>query len=560
MVKWGLRACIATVLLGTTAVAQPPVATPVPATPPTAAAPTAKPGLIVAIAVDQFSADLFAQYRSTFTGGFARLARGVVFPSGYQSHAATETCPGHSTILTGYRPGHTGIIANTFVDQSVARADKFVYCLEDATAPGTTHDKYVQSLWRLRVPTLGDRLKAVDPDARVVAVSGKDRGAMLLAGRKADGTWWWDGKGFASYPGIQTTPVVAATNAAVAKAFADGHPAYAIPAQCRAVSHPVQIAPDRSIGAGTFERKPGDAKAFRASPEMDAATLALAGALVDDGKLGQHPGHTDILGISVSGTDVIGHAYGPGGGEMCIQLAELDARLGDLFAKLDTAGIDYIVVLTADHGGHDLVERNRENAAPDAARVDKALTIAAVNATLRGSTGLTGDLILGDGAFGDMYMRSDLGKSAKAKLLKAALTLYRAHPQVQVVFTHDEIAAAPEPSGPPETWSLLDEAKASFDPERSGDFLVLLKPRVTPIASASGSGATATHGSPWGYDRRVPILFWRKGLTPFEQPLGVETVDIMPTLAAEIGLPVAKGPDGHCLDLRAGPATVCPVP
>jgi len=93
-------------------------------------------------------------------------------------------------------------------------------------------------------------------------------------------------------------------------------------------------------------------------------------------------------------------------------------------------------------------------------------------------------------------------------------------------------------------------------PPRSGDIVVALKPRVTPIADPA-RGYVATHGSFWDYDRRVPILFWRKGVRGFEQPLSVETVDIMPSLAALIGLPVS-GVDGHCLDLDEGPATTCP--
>jgi hypothetical protein len=515
--------------------------------------------------VDQFSADLFAQYRSTFTGGLARLARGIVFPSGYQSHAATETCPGHSTILTGYRPGHTGIIANNWIDQSVSREDKQVYCMEDPDTPGSSSSKYTQSLLHLRVPTLGDRIKAADPEARVISVSGKDRGAMLLAGKKADETWWWDGKGFSSYagraPSSFAAPVIDDVNAAITQIIAQGSPSLHLPTHCVASSHPVAITPERSVGAGRFERKPGDAKSFRVSPELDAATLVLAAGLADRAQLGRR-GHTDLLSISLSATDYIGHTFGPGGGEMCIQLAELDTSLGGFFGELDKSGVDYLVVLTADHGGHDLVERNRENAAPDAQRVDIELTIPAVNSALEISTGVKGPLILGDGAFGDMYLRRDLNRANRVKVLKAALAFYRSQPQVQTVFTHAELQAAPEPSGPPESWSLLDEAKASFDPERSGDFLVLLKPRVTPIP-AGVTSYVATHGSPWNYDRRVPILFWRKGITPFEQPLGVETVDIVPTLAAEIGLPLpdkaSRGPDGHCLDLRSGPENICPA-
>ena len=95
-------------------------------------------------------------------------------------------------------------------------------------------------------------------------------------------------------------------------------------------------------------------------------------------------------------------------------------------------------------------------------------------------------------------------------------------------------------------------------PSAAGDFYVVLRPRITPIPTAE-PGYVATHGSVWDYDRRVPILFWRRGMTPFEQPLSVETVDIMPTLAGLIGLPLAPGSvDGRCLDLIDGPESSCP--
>ena len=105
--------------------------------------------------------------------------------------------------------------------------------------------------------------------------------------------------------------------------------------------------------------------------------------------------------------------------------------------------------------------------------------------------------------------------------------------------TRDEILQHGPPSGPPDQWSLLDEVRASFDAERSGDFVVLLKPRVTPIPQAM-PGYVATHGSAWDYDRRVPILFWRRGMVGFEQPAPVETVDIAPTLVAMTNAPAEK--------------------
>ena len=156
-----------------------------------------------------------------------------------------------------------------------------------------------------------------------------------------------------------------------------------------------------------------------------------------------------------------------------------------------------------------------------------------------------------------MYIDRGLPPAQRARVLAEVLRSYRTHPQVAAAFSSAELSRAPNPSGPPDAWTLIDRARASFDPERSGDLVVMLKPLVTPIADPS-RGYVATHGSPWDYDRRVPILFWRRGLTGFEQPRAVETVDIMPTLASILGVPVAPGSiDGRCLDLIEGPATSC---
>ncbi|PNQ00377.1 alkaline phosphatase family protein [Sphingobium sp. SA916] len=527
-----------------------------PATTPT---PSAPPRLIVAIAVDQFSADLFSEYRQYYSGGLKRLTeQGIVFPRGYQSHAATETCPGHSTILTGSRPSRTGIIANSWFDLRTARADKLVYCAEDETQPGTDSENYQASPMHLRVPTLGGRMKAANPATRVVSVAGKDRAAIMMGGPTADQVWWLGGpKGYVSYQGVATPPLVARVNEVMAQRLAEGNPGFELPPQCAAKDFPVK-AGDRIVGTGRFAREAGDYKAFRISPEQDAMTLAFAAAAVENMALGRQA-QTDIISIGLSATDYIGHTYGTEGTESCIQVDRLDRELGAFFDRLDKDGIDYAVVLTADHGGHDLPERHRMNAMPMEQRVDRALTPKALSAAVAERTGIMGKtLIWGDGPAGDLYFDRSLTAAQRDRVEAAALALLRAHPQVQTVFTRAEIAATPSPSGPPESWSLIQEARASFDPQRSGDLLLLLKPRVMSIPEAAVMGSVATHGSPWDTDRRVPILFWRKGLAHFEQPLGVETVDIMPTLAALIELPVPKDQiDGRCLDLIAGDGDSC---
>lgn len=520
------------------------------------AARPAPPKLLVVISVDQFSGDLFNEYRAHFSGGLARLQEGVVFPRAYQSHAATETCPGHSTLLTGVRPARTGIIANRWIDQSVARADKVVYCMEDETAPGSNSKNYQASLRHLRVPTLGDRLKAATSASRVVSVAGKDRAALLMGGKGSDETWWWGGRGFVSLAGKRAPPAVAKLNEMLDADIPRPAAPLALPDFCAARSDPVTLVDGRVVGTDRFARGADDLRGFAVSPSLDLATLALASALRDELDLGRGPA-VDLLAIGLSATDLIGHAYGTEGGEMCLQMAALDRALGEFLATLDARGVDYLVALTSDHGGHDTPERAQVNAIPDDVRLDKALRPDAFNAAVAKRAGLGDVVLLGTDPAGDFYLARSLDAAARRKVTDAALALWRAHPQVREVFTRAQILASPAPAGPPDHWSLLEEVRASFDPERSGDFYVVLDPRVTPIDKPE-IGYIATHGSPWDYDRRVPLLFWRAGIEGFEQPNSVETVDLLPTLAAQVGLTLpAKDIDGRCLDLDRADGDAC---
>lgn len=523
------------------------------------AQPAPPPKLIVMIAVDQFSGDLFAEYRSHFTGGLRRLSEGAVFPAGFQSHAATETCPGHATILTGARPARTGIIANNWFDLGTARADKLIYCAEDERAPGSNSDDYRVSAIHLRVPTLGDLMRQRDPRSRVVAVAGKDRAAVMMGGHNPTQRWFRDGARFASDVEAPRPAAVAAADRDLAQRLATASPPLDLPDVCRPRSRAVPVnAAGRTVGDGRFGHDVGDEDGMLDSPEYDEIVLGLAQGLREEMRLGQGEA-TDLLIVGLSATDYVGHRFGTQGSEMCLQLLTLDRMLGTFFARLDAAGIDYAVALTADHGGLDLPERAATQAGDPAARADPALRARTMGPAIGGRLGLPGQLVFGDSVFGDFYIDRTLSAADRQRVLDEAVRAYRAHRQVAAVYTREEIAASVVPPLPPDAWSPLQRVRASFDPERSGDFYVILRPRVTPITAVSASGSVATHGSIWDYDRRVPILFWRRNMTPFEQPLAIETVDIMPTLAALIGLSLEAGSvDGRCLDLDAGPATTCP--
>ncbi len=529
-----------------------------------APAPAAPPKLIVAVSIDQFSADLFAQYRQFYTGGMARLLQGAVFPSAFQSHAATETCPGHSTLLTGTHPSRNGIIANNWFNLSLARADKRVYCAEDESDPASTSRDPVVSAVHLKVPTLGELMKQANPASRNVAVSAKDRAVMMMGGNKIDAAYWWKGASFVTLNGRTLSPAVQAQNAVIAKQLKAGFPAMALPKWCGVADRAVAVGKG-AVGQGRFampkdtpEKARGDM--FRISPRIDAATVDLANRLVDEMKLGRGAA-PDLLSVSLSATDYIGHATGTEGAEMCIQMAQMDAALGALFAHLDKAKIDYAVVLSADHGGLDMPERLNEQALPRAVRVDDSLSPGPLAKAISARTGVTspkGPLLASDG--GDIWISPALDPAQKTKVVDALLQIARAHPQVSAVFTAAELAATPSPTGNPQDWSAKERARASFDPTRSGDVLILLDRAVVPIPEAIPGMYVATHGSAWDYDRRVPLLFWRAGMTRFEQPAPVETVDIAPSLAALLGLKVADGQfDGRCLDLDGGAGNSCAI-
>ena len=513
---------------------------------PVAAAP---PKLLIVISIDQLSADLFDEYRPQFTGGFARLAQGTVFRNGYQSHAATETCPGHSTILTGSRPARNGIVANSWFDATAARADKTIYCAEDETAPGTSSTAYKVSPVHLRVATLGDLMKRVAPGSRTVAIGGKDRSAVMMGGAAPDQRWYWDGKQFATdLVGAPVPRSLTRTNAAVAALIAAPSAGLEPTPLCASKAQVFPIAGGgKPVGNGTLARAGGEgaATAFRSNPQFDAAALALAAGLIQEQGLGRGAA-PDLVAIGLAATDYVGHTYGPGGQEMCLQLLSLDRDLGDFMGLLDRWGVDYAVTLTADHGGLDIPERLRARGVADAAWIDQALVPKTIGAKVAAELKLASPVIVAGGPSGDVYLDPALNASDRARALTALAAAYRAHPQVHAAFTKAEIVAVAMPSGDPAKWSAIERVRASFDPARSGDLYVALKPHIMPIADTSSY--VATHGSPWDYDRRVPVIFWRKDMATATREEPAETVDIMPTLAAMLGISLAPGSvDGRCL-------------
>src|SRR3546814_46381 len=164
---------------------------------------------------------------------------------------------------------------------------------------------------------------------------------------------------------------------------------------------------------------------------------------------------TDLLAISLSATDFVGHRYGSGGAEMCLQLMTLDTDLASFFNVLDETGIDYAVVLTADHGSLDVPERLRLKGIADAARVEPGATPAGVGKEIASRLGLAEPVFAGD-----WYITPSVPEERHAEVLALAGKLLSVHPQVHGVHTAAEVAAHPMPEGPPSAWSILDRLRS----------------------------------------------------------------------------------------------------
>ena len=481
------------------------------------------------------SSDLWDEYRAQFAGGFARLAGGTAFRNGYQSHAATETCPGHSTILTGSRPSRTGIIANYLV-RPVADAAPTKRSIAPRTSASRARRRlnYTVSPLHLKVPTLGELMKRRTPASRNVAVGGKDRSAVMMGGQIADQRWYWNGKAFVTDLKAAAVPkTLAAVNTAVAAAIAAPQ-AGAGPAAL--VHRQVARRADRR------RRQAGRGGDLRPRGRQRRRLPLLAGVrrrdprarrrLFQEMQLGRGSA-TDILSIGLAGTDFVGHSYGTEGSEMCLQLFSLDRDLGDFFALLDRTGIDYAVVLTADHGGQDIPERLREQGVPErSAGRSGACRLGGRRRRSAPGSACTGPVLIGESAFGDIYLDRALKPADRARALDAAVATYRAHPQVEAVYTSDQLRRI----------AFADRFARQMEPDRARPRLVrsrALGRLHRPVEAATSRPIpdtrcyVATHGSPWDYDRRVPILFWRPAMAAAARDEAVETVDIMPTLGGD---------------------------
>jgi predicted AlkP superfamily pyrophosphatase or phosphodiesterase len=513
--------------------------------------PPDSPRLVLVLTIDQMRFDYLTRFEPLYKGGLRTLLdRGAVFTNANYRHAATETGPGHSVMLSGRHPSHSGIIANDWYDTYLR---KTVNVVDDPVQRPIGGAGRAASPANALSFTVGDVLKARSPQSRVVGVSIKDRSAILTGGRRADAAYWFENDG---------------GNFITSSFYMDEAPRWLTEWNGRRVpdkfgSQPwTRLLGDASLydkyagvdavagerdGKDTtfphvFRTKPPQAQYYgelRGTPFADELTFEFAIEAMKQHELGGDAA-TDILAIGFSGTDGVGHAYGPDSHEIMDQMLRLDLVLDRLVKHIDSAvGVgNTLVVLSADHGSRPLVEVQQARGIA-ARRVAPAVLLKAVTEAFAsrypGVAGLVSDFAT------DFYFdlevirrhdlnRKDIEDTARTALLSTGV--------VERVYTHDDLRTT-EPSSDP---FLTLFQNAFFEP-RSPHLTVQLKRDVNLSANVGGTG----HGSPYEYDRHVPVVFMGRAVTPgrYSTPSGPE--DIAPTLGRLLGIEFPREWDARLL-------------
>ena len=511
----------------------------------------APPRLVLVLVVDQMRFDYLTRFAPLYEGGLRLLLdRGAVFTNANYRHSSTETGPGHSVILSGAHPRHSGIVANEWYDSYLKRVVNVVD--DDSQRPIGGEGRSASPANSLSV-TVGDALKRKTPESRVVAVSLKDRSAILLGGRRADGAYWYEtaGGNFITSSYYMSAPpewLIRWNGRHLADRYA-GKPW-------------TRLLPDEQVYeryagkdavAGEWDRKdivfphavrgrPPEMLYYddlRRTPAADELTLSLALEAMKAHQVGQDA-VTDIFAIGFSGTDYIGHTYGADSQEIMDQLLRLDRLLGQFFKEVDAApGLsNTLVVLTSDHGSLPLVESLQAKGI-DARRVSPSVFEEALQQALEkrfpGATDLIAhfavDVYLNEEAISRQGLRrKDVEDTAIAALMSTGL--------VEKIFTYADFSSTAPSSDP-----FLALFRNAFFQPRSPDLSVLLKKYIYVDTRPGGTG----HGTAYDYDRHVPIVFMGAGIRPgsYAQDCGPE--DIAPTLAGLLGLNLPREPDARLL-------------
>ncbi len=500
---------------------------------------TADPALVVVVTIDQLTPRYLERWRTQFTGGLARLLNeGAVFTNAYHDHAITETAPGHAAVLSGRFPYSTGIAMN------YAGVNTDESPLIDASDAGASPSRF-------RGTTLADWMTSANAASRVLSVSRKDRGAILPVGRAKHSVFWYamsNGSFTTSSWYADTVPSwVRAFNAeqAVMTRYAGRKWELLLPDS--AYAEPDTVVSE-SFGQDFVFPYVMPSDALRATnllvafPFMDELTLEFAWRGVKSMQLGQRAA-PDLLAVSLSTTDAVGHRWGPESREMHDHILRVDRALGAFFDSLLTVvpAERLVIALTSDHGvapSPDMRSGVVNNARAQRVMLDDfqpAITASAVRAS---QAKFPLEALDFDGFTLTVNRSIVKGRERDIRNIATAFAKEaRTMPGVLRVDLIDDLAKA----------DTVNDAIARR-------WLHMFKPGGDVVATVTlnefnifGRSNVATHGSPHDYDAHVPLIFWGAPFAARSDNSFVRVVDLGPTLANVLGVPITERVDGRVL-------------
>lgn len=491
--------------------------------------------LVLLIAIDQFRFDYLTRFRPDYTEGINRLlTEGAVFTDANLEHYPTVTAVGHATMLSGATPSVSGIIGNDWFDRAsgamvTSVSDPTVTLLGAPAGAGA-------SPRRLLVSTVGDELKMASassrgsPDApRVIGVSLKDRSAILAVGRGADASYWLDMK----TGRFVTSTYYLAALPDWARAFndrktADGFAGQAWTLLARPSSTVRQI-PTES-GQPLYD-------AVYASPFGNELLDSFAGEVLTHERLGQR-GTTDVLSVSFSSTDSVGHTFGPDSAELKDIAIRTDRVIGRLLKRVDSlVGLPHtLVVLTSDHGVAPMPELSQERHLPGG-RISANELFGPIRQALAARYG-QGNWVLAT-AGSSPYLNYELMAALRldpVEVRRVAAEAASAIPHVGRVYTRDQLLRAQVPDD-----RIGRRILRGFNAQRSGDLEIVLEPYW--MRQTTGT----THGTPYNYDAHIPLILMGQRIEPGQYANHVALNDLAPTLATLLGVEIPAGSSGRVL-------------
>jgi predicted AlkP superfamily pyrophosphatase or phosphodiesterase len=496
------------------------------------AAPT-KPKLVVAIIIDQFRADYLTRFRSDYHGGLDRMmTNGAMFTNAFYTQVPTVTAVGHSIFMSGAMPSVSGIVSNSWYDReesqivtSVCDWRMKVVGAEQPQPGKACTDNDPASPNRLLVSTLGDEMHSANSQSKTVGISIKSRAAILPSGHSAAGAYWFDD---ASGHFITST------------FYTDTLPDWAAAFNNRKL--PANYVDRKWDGFPDWDFHSSAPRAYaklEASPWGNELIESFAEAALAGEHLGQH-GVTDLLTVSFSSNDYVGHRVGPDAPEVRDMAIRVDRLLANLFAAIDSqVGLqNAIIVLSADHGVAPTPASNQKNRMPgtylSAAGVEDA-----VNSALKTKYGDAQWLIPHAGETSLYFDRQALAqtKTSEEDVEKTAEDALWNVQKIHLARVYTRRQLENGVSG-----DFVAQAEMNgFNARRSGDLMLVFEPGYVPGTSGT------THFSPWNYDRHVPLLFMGPGIQPGRYAATIAPNDVAPTLATMLDVQTPSGSSGRVL-------------